>query len=238
VSHIHTEIQIEGGVYHLRAHGTQPYSQPAVPGSVLIQISHEKWNNCWISVPVFPGLIATALVDDDGFSSLNYRPSGQDILPHVQIEMEKADVAVTAAAAMFRFGRVPTYDQIREMIDLMRSPKAYNPALAIMAAYMCHRIGDFDQIADMQQYPIGLGSYTPFDLVLLSGEAGPRPGRLMISEFPLMSPGWGLLSTADVRFDERLVSVARGVRPSLWTMVDEKRGELLAELVAGRRAVA
>jgi hypothetical protein len=97
-----------------------------------------------MSIAAFPGLTATAVVDDNGFSSLNYRSA--------------------------RRFREPSLEAVsRETDGMLAESKLDNPALAIVAAHICYRLGELEQIYDMENYPIGRGAYTPCDFLLLTG---------------------------------------------------------------------
>lgn len=110
--------------------------------------------------------------------------------------------------------------------------KSANPAFAILAAYVCQRIGELDQIEDMEYFDIGMGPYTPFDFLLLTGRERAASGRTLVGEYPLLSTGWSLLSLAEVSLDPRIAVVAVGVKPSLWTMLNAEAGALLASVIA------
>jgi hypothetical protein len=118
------------------------------------------------------------------------------------------------------------------MIDRMRDSKFENPALAIVAAHICYRLGELEQIYDMEKYPIGLGPYTPYDFVLLTGRKEPAHSRKTVGKFPLLSPGWGLLPGAEFKVDKRLAKVVSGLIPSLWTFADPVAGRVLADIVS------
>jgi hypothetical protein len=137
-----------------------------------------------------------------------------------------------SGALMFRYGMMPSLEEVRRMIALMRNSKYENPALAIVAAHICHRLGDFEQITDIEQYDIGLGPYTPYDLVLLSGHKKPAGRRMLVGAFPFFSRGWGLLSAAEFKFDKKLLSVVSGLTPSLWTMANPDAGTILVDLIS------
>jgi uncharacterized caspase-like protein len=205
---------------------------PTEPATVLLRISNERWQGHWIAMPAFPGLIATALIDDNGFSSLNYRPTRRFREYGSEPASLEIESALAQAAAMFRYGLMPPLGRVRQMIDVMRNAKLDNPALAIIAAHICYRLGDFKQIADMEKYQIGRGYYTPYDLLLLSGRKKPALGRKLVGAFPFMSPGWGILPAAEFKFDRRLLDVVGGLLPSLWTMANPTAGEKLAKLVS------
>lgn len=135
---------------------------------------------------------------------------------------------------MFRHGVMPGLGRMREMIGLMRNHKLDNPALAIIAAHICYRLGDVEQIEDMERFEIGRGHYTPYDFLLLTGKKKPAAGRKVVGKFPLMSPSWGLLPAAEFEFDERLLKVVPALAPSLWTMATPRAGEILAQLLDAR----
>ncbi len=232
ISSGHTELLLEDDAWQIRVCGDMPLQAPHDPSTVLIQISNDSWPGYWVAVPAFPELVATAVIDEYGFSSLNYRTarrfrSEQEYLSQGQIE-----AALAQAAAMFRYGMMPSFAGVGGMIALMRDHKYDNPALAIVAAHICHRLGDFEQITDMEKYEIGRGLYTPYDLVLLSGHEKPAGGRKLVGTFPFLSRGWGLLSAAEFQFDKRLLRVVGGLTPSLWTMANPDAGTILAELVS------
>lgn len=206
-----------------------PTDDVKTPLMAAIELASGPWSGHSIAVPVFPYLIATALIDENGFSSLNYR------MPHhvapPDAESRALDEAVARGSAMFRRGVMPDQQELDRIIDVMRRNKARNPALAVLAAHICHRLGRFDSIADMENYEIGVGAYTPFDLVLLSGRAKPLPYRMLVGRFPFLSRGWGLLAGSDLAFDRRLPALACGITPSLWTMATPEVAGALAEMV-------
>jgi hypothetical protein len=217
----------EGKPQHIcvMAPGEQLYRRPEQPSTLLLRlIEHEKWAGCRIAIPIFPGFVATALVDGNGFSSLNYRPAGEELHDPYPLEEVAAEMA-----AMFRHGIMIERRRLDQVIAAFRDGKAENPALAVLAAHICFRIGDLEQIADMQRWPIGGGSYTPYDFLLLTGEKKPMRRRMLAGDLPIMSPAWGLLPAAGFGVDNLVREAAGGAMPSLWTMVNAEAGEKLAE---------
>ena len=184
---------------------------------------------------VFPKLIATALIDENGFSSLNYRSARRFQRNESGRASRKVESTLADAAAMFRYGEMPSAKRLREIIRVMRINKLDNPALAILAGHICYRLGDLEQIVDMERYPIGRGNYTPYDFLLLTGRGNPTKQRKVVGAFPLMSPGWGLLTAAEFKVDPRLQPVVGKMAPSLWTMATPKAGRLLAKVISAPR---
>lgn len=201
---------------------------------MLIQISNDRWQRHWIAVPAFPRLTATAFIDEGGFSSLNYRIA-ENYKGSREPEEPRVQELLAEASAMLRRGILQKTEHVSEMIALLRHQKMSNPAAAIVAAHICDRVGDLDQIADMQNYPIGGGRYTPYDLVLFSREGKPEQERLLIGRFPFLARGWGLLAAAEFEVDPRLLNVVSGLLPCVWTMANAKAGEILADITQERQ---
>ncbi len=202
------------------------------PVTVLLRLVHPRWFGYHVPVAVYPGLIATLVIDDAGASSLNYRRSrnmqwGQT----PDFEVREVESILSDVSSMLRHGAMPGEKRITQMVQFLRQRKDVNPALAVVAAHVCHRVGDFVTIKDMENYDIGMGHFSPFDLILLSGSFTPRSGRIQVGKFPFMSRGWGLLGAANFQIDARLFDASRGVGPSLWSMANPEAGEILAEIV-------
>jgi hypothetical protein len=228
----HVEPFKEGGAWHIRVSGFQLNEIPTEPSTILVQISNDRWPRYWISVLAFPSLVGIALIDENGFSSLNYRPARRFRQPESETNSPKIEAMLAESSAMFRHGVMPSLDRMRDMIELMRNYKLDNPALAVLAAHICYRLGDIDQILDMEQYKIGGGKYTPYDFLLLTGKRKPAAKRSIVGHFPVMSPSWGLLPVAEFNYDKRLLDVAAKLVPSLWTMATPAAGDFLAQLVS------
>jgi hypothetical protein len=223
-----TEFE-QDGVWQIRISGEPNRDvRPDEPCTALVRISHARWSGCWIALPVFPGLIAAVLIDEDGFSSLDYRPSrywgAHDTPAHGE-----SGTILAHAAAMFRYGLMPSRQRAHEMIDTIRRNPTINPALAIVAAHVCLRLGDHQQIADIARH--GWEHFMPYDLHLLSAQVQPAGIRSVVGTFPFMSPSWALLSAGEVEFDERLLGMVGGLLPCLWTMANPVVGAQLAEFV-------
>jgi hypothetical protein len=191
-----------------------------------------------MSIPVFPGVIATAIIDDNGFSSLNYRTARRFRQHSMEAASREIEHMLAEVSAMFRFGLTPTTERLHTMIDRMRDSKFENPALAIVAAHVCYRLGEPEQIYDMENYPIGRGAYTPYDFLLLTGRTKPAHYRTTVGKFPLLSPGWELLPGAEFEVDKRLAGVVCGLIPSLWTFADPVAGSVLADIVSPDSSVS
>jgi hypothetical protein len=208
---------------------------PREPSHLLIRISNPQWRGYWISVPAFPKLVATALIDENGFSSLNYRIARR-FRPQESAQASRViEETLADAAAMFRYGVMPSLERLREIIKVMRINKLDNPALAIIAGYICYRLGELKQIVDMERYAIGRGHHTPYDFLLLTGRGKPAKGREMVGAFPLMSPGWSLLAAAEFKVNPLLQRVVGGIAPSLWTMATPQAGKLLAKVISAAK---
>jgi hypothetical protein len=224
-----TEHFIENNAWQIRV-SERGFGIPRAPSHLLVRISNAQWRGFWISVPAFPGLVATALIDENGFSSLNYRIA-TGVQPSDPASRE-IEAMLADAAAMFRYGLMPSLERLREIILVMRKKKLDNPALAIIAGHICYRLGDIRQIADMERYSIGRGPYSPYDFRLLTGRNEVAKRRKVVGIFPLMSPSWSLLPVAEFKVDPRLKKVVGGLAPSLWTMATPKAGEVLAEVIS------
>jgi Caspase domain len=227
----------EDDTWQIRVSDSRQDEIPREPSHLLIRILNPQGERFWISVPVFPKLVATALIDNNGFSSLNYRIAKRFRPQELEPASREVEATLADAAAMFQYGVMPSVERLREIILVMRYNKLDNPALAIIAGHICYRLGDLGQIADMERYEIGRGRYTPYDFLLLTGRDKPAKGRKVVGAFPLMSQGWGLLAAAEFKVDPRLQRVFAGLAPSLWTMVTPQAGEVLAEVISGALAV-
>jgi hypothetical protein len=222
----------ENDAWQVRISGEEHRNrEPTKPCTVLLQLSNGTWARHWIAVPVFPRLIGTCLIDDNGFSSLNYRKAFRFRKPSSEPASRDLEGALAEAAAMFRYGLMPSRERVHKMISLMRNRKLDNPALAVIAAHICYRLGDLEQISGMENFEIGQGPYTPYDFLLLLGREKQKRYRKIVGEFPLMSQGWGLLPAAEFNFDRRLLTVIGGLVPSLWTMANPNAGAILADVV-------
>jgi hypothetical protein len=172
------------------------------------------------------------MVDDNGFSSLNYRTARRFRQKYMKATSREVERMLAEVSAMFRFGLMPTRKRLHTIIDCMRASKFENPALAIVAAHISYRLGELEQIYDMENYSIGGGAYTPYDFLLLTGRKEPAHHRRRVGQFPLLSPGWGLLPGAEFEVDTRLSNVVPGLAPSLWTFADPVAGRILADIVS------
>jgi Caspase domain len=226
-----TEHFLENDAWQIRVFGISGNEMPRQPASLMVQVNNARWPGYWMSIPVFPGLIATALVDENGFSSLNYRVTRSLRTMELALVSRELESMLAEASAMFRFGLLPARDRLRQIVDRLRDGKFENPALAIVAAHICYRLGELEQIFDMEKFEIGRGPYTPYDFLLLTGRKKPARVRRTVGYFPLLSPAWGLLPVAEVEVDQRLQSVMRGLAPSLWTFANPDAGAVLAEIV-------
>ena len=173
---------------------------------------------------IFQALRATALIDDNGFSSLNYRPAGSEVSALDPLEAELAEVA-----AMFRLGIMIDRQRLDVIIDQLRYGKAENPALAVIAAHICFRIGDFEQIGRHGEMANRRRCLHAIRFATFDGKTKPAANRTLVGDLPIMSPAWGLLPTAEFEVDNRVKAAAGGVALSLWTMVNAAAGQKLAE---------
>lgn len=233
----------ENGAWQIRVSSDTYNEMPQEPIDLLVHVKTSRWSEHWMSVTAYPGLIATAMIDDNGFSSLSYRAARRFRDRWMDEQTRGLESISAEMSAMFRFGLMPPRERLLRIVDQMREIKFDNPAFAVLAAHICYRIGEDQQIYDMEHYPIGRGWYTPYDFLLLTGRKTPSNYRKLVGRFPLLSAGWGLLAGAEFELDERLSAVPSGLVPSLWTFADARAGALLADVIAepahaGAHAVA
>jgi hypothetical protein len=81
----------------------------------MVQITNQRWKGYWMSIPAFPGLIATAIIDDHGFSSLNYRTARRFRQNWMEAASRESEHMLAEVSAMFRFWpyadpRAPSHD--------------------------------------------------------------------------------------------------------------------------------
>jgi hypothetical protein len=222
----------ENDAWQIRVADERHGGIPTEPCTLMVQIWHDRWPGYWMAIPIFPELIATAIVDENGFSSLNYRAARRFRAPFAAAIYRETEPMLAEVSAMFRFGLMPSPARLQAMIQKMRESKFENPALAVIAAHICYRLGDLSQIYEMENYPIGRGPYTPYDFLLLTGRKEPGPYRKTAGHFPILSSGWGLLPGAEFSVNQKLLVAARGLAPSLWTFADPTAGEVLLEIVS------
>jgi hypothetical protein len=214
----------EQGAHHLGIHGDRP-------GVALLRIGHRIWNDHWIAAPYFPERVAIAKIDDLGYSSLNYRLSPNATYDgQVPYGTQEVEEALAEATARLTFGMAPDPARTRNLVGVLRNYKSDNPALAIIAAYLCDSIGDWGTIADMEHYDIGGGRYTPYDLTFLSG-APTLPGRTVVGSFPVLSRGWTLLPSSEFDVPKQARRLRQHMAPSLWSMAKPEGALLMQELV-------
>jgi hypothetical protein len=200
-------------------------------GTTLIQLADGAWKDHWLVVAAFPMRIATAHINDQGFSSLNYRPARR-LLPNNALDerSKQMEDALSEATAALLNGVLPTKARAQAIINTLRSDKQANPAFAIVAGHVCQRVGEWSAITDMEYYDIGGGAYTPYDLVLLTGHLA--AGRKLVGDCPLMSRGWALLPPDT---PAKITSLVRYITPSLWTMLGPGGGAELRHYLETRQ---
>lgn len=207
----------EGTDWHVRMPGSEAQT-------ILIQIQHPKWDKHWLAVATFPGLVAAAKVDDMGFSSLNYRRAGQPGFAEVETQLAEA-------TALLESGRNLRQERVETLVHVFRNYKGDNPALGVIAAYLCDAAGMWETIGDMLRHEFGGGAYTPYDLLLLRGGVE-TPQRRVVGSFPLFSRGWSVLPSAETKVPIQAHEMRRYIAPSLWTMSSPEGGSTLRNLLA------
>lgn len=211
----------EDGIQQVRVHCHRAVT-------AMLQLDHPQWQNHWVPVGVYPRLIATLVVDDHGVSNVNYQPSLYT--PSYVGPGPSVSAAMLAeVSAMLRHGQMPEEWRVQQMVSQLRDGKDDNPALAILAAHLCQRIGDVTNIREMQYFPIGLGAHTPFDLLLLSGSR--TASRTVVGQFPFLARGWALLRPEVPWVDSRLLAAAENIAPSLWTLAEPTAAEIMLDVM-------
>jgi hypothetical protein len=220
------DVFLENSMWHARL------PEDAV-GTRLIQIADGQWADHWLVVAAFPRRVATVIVGEQGFSSLNYRTARRYLPPSgLDDRIIQMEAALAEATAALLHGVLPSTERMQTIVGTLRVDKSANPALAIIAAHICQRMGDWDTIRDLQHCEIGGGSYMPYDLVLLAPRSA-DPHRVVVGDFPLMSRGWALLPPDETPTE--LSELGRYITPSLWTMVNPEGGEHMRAYLKKRR---
>jgi hypothetical protein len=180
--------------------------------------------------------VATAVIDIDGCWSLNYAPAAGGALDGAP---QDSAAAQAEATAYLRNGVLPDKARLDQIVETLRMEKFYNPALAVLAANVCHKMGDRKTLLDMAQFPVGIRNFAPYDWAVLAGlERSTSSGRTVVGSFPLMSFTWAALAAADFDLPEPMFEAQRKLLPSLWTMTTAEGVEILRSIPALAEALA
>lgn len=215
-----SDIFSENGAWHVRL-------PEGGLGMRLVQIAEcGPWEDHWLPLAAFPQRIATARIDAQGFSALNYRPPRRLQPDAPDARGRTLEAALAEATAALLTGALPERARIDEMVDTLRSDKQTNPALAIIAAHICQRIGALGPVREMASFhDIGGGPFTPYDVALIAAEPL-LAGRVVVGVCPLMSRGWALPLEGPA-----LQAASRCVAPSLWTLLRPEGAAPLKPLI-------
>lgn len=222
----------ENGAWHVRGHANAPQA-------ALVRLEGDRW----LATAIIPGFVGTIVVHKEVAASLTYTPAGSgrfiDDAPYAELTP-----LVHRWTALMQQGRSFKPDEFRKAADTLRRYKHSNPSLGVLAAYAYERAGDISEIDDIASHFASRGQAIPFDVAHLSRFVmtyGPRPSLKVpaairdttevAGSFPLMSQGWALLDPEDHGLHPDLFQIRSGLQPSLWTTLDDPRGQHLAALV-------
>lgn len=143
--------------------------------------------------------------------------------------------SVAAAASAMGTFRLPAGAAGAQAARRMQLNKAYDPTLALYAAYAYRDQGKLDRLHDMAGYQADDLGLMLFDVAMLARRIdGKRSGdRGKIFPFaPLLSQGWALLLAHDLELPPAFAPIRDGViTDSLWTLYDNDCLDALREVI-------
>jgi hypothetical protein len=126
----------------------------------------------------------------------------------------RAIIASSARLGVFRLDR----KNAGEIARRIRYEKAYDPTMAIFAAY---GFTDLRMQADLQEMYLFMRDFMRvrlFDVAMLARQLNDPAGQAIpAGRFPLLAQGWSLLTAFGVEMSGPLGDLQRHLKPSLWT---------------------
>lgn len=174
-------------------------------------------------IPVIPGFIAAATLDDGELVDVAYEPSANtwrwDLYKDRAVEV-RALRAVAASSSQHGRFRLEQADAIK-VAQKMQYAKGIDPTLAVYAAYAYHDLQAVGRIRDMSGYLRDDIGVTFFDLTLLGRvllDKAIKPDDGIVPFVPLLAQGWALLQAHRVRLHPGLEGIEPAMRESLWSL--------------------
>lgn len=174
-----------------------------------------------VLLPALDGFIATLTFEEDELRNVAYEPSDHTerwqhyIHRREELSALRTLIGSSARASGFRLDR----EDVPHLTQWIRVGKGPDPTMALYAAYSYHNLGRRDLIKRLQEDLQEDTNVTFFDIALLSGQ---NIADDKIFPFtPMLSQGWSLLSSFDVKLPRRVVELHRFVGPSLWTIFEK-----------------
>jgi hypothetical protein len=199
-------------------------------GTVVIEFEDESGT----VLAAIRQFVANVVVDGGKVANVSYVPGeiGEQLnrteSSFPQQDQLHALVAASAKLGVFQIGGPTETREVnaRRFADTVRQGKSADPTLGIYAAYAYAEVGLSQQVRSVYEIMKGNGIEL-FDVAMLAGALsgrvlwGPSSDRDLPAPFcPMLSQGWGLLKSRNVRLPEELVNARDHLRRALWTTFD------------------
>lgn len=204
------------------------------PGaSVCVQF--ENGNGTVIAV--LNGYIANIHVSDSGVANVGYVPSSNSWRWSGQGNEQRLARLRAIIAAKTRYGEFLIDEgknrrqSAMELADKIRVMKRVDPTLGIYAAYAYSVAGLPEEIESVKQYMSSDLRLEISDVAMLAGDLA-KDGAQSKNVFPfcpMLAQGWGLLRIKAPQISATLDSLRDFLKPSLWTTLNEKGVEIVAQ---------
>lgn len=195
------------------------------PVSIVLTITDGRG----VILPAIPEFVAGLTFEEDRLVNVVYEPADTSSRwPEYYSKIDKLRKLRGRIAAAARHGIFqPTGDGIGELARQMQFSKAYDPTMALYAAYAYHSIQRRDRIVEMEQYLFDDLQLRFFDLALLASTSHEQTNRRILPATPLLSQGWALLSARGVILPASLAELPTTLTNSLWSTFNVAGIELL-----------
>ena len=183
-------------------------------------------------LPVIQDFMTALTVEAGELIDVAYEPSENSALWSDFAQRAQLIRALRAtAAAMTRNGVFRLEGQnALDVARRMQYSKTVDPAMAVYAAYGYEGLQRSDRIREMSGYMRGQLGARLFDIALLARELQGKtlgPDATLLSFFPLLAQGWGLLSAHRVGLPAALAGLQQFLVPSLWTLFNDEGGRVI-----------
>ena len=155
-----------------------------------------------------------------------------------KIEKLHAAVATAARYGVFRIeGPASTREKASAALAArIRMEKGIDPTLGLYAAYAYDNAGITEEVRSVLNIMRGDLEIVLFDVAMLAGELAGQQDRLY-PFCPMLSQGWDLLRTRNVRLLQSVASAADHLLRSLWTMLDPQGMEIVIGALMRREVI-
>ncbi len=214
----------------------RPGAPPEEPDTVLVRLADGRA----ALLPAIPGFLATLTFEAGELADVAYEPSAaterwHDYRSHAdELRELRSLVAQSIRHGVFRLEG----DEALSLAGRIRYAESIDPALAVYAAHAFHGLHREDLVERVVRYLRADLGFLPYDVALLAGELRGESGTggsEVLPVVPLLAQGWALLGAFGARLPRGLEDLRRHLVPSLWTLFDERGGDLLLDFLHDRR---